>query len=326
MSNRSGRVFQLPAFAAVAVLSLWFAGCSSSGGAGPVRPAAVGGQRAVGAVDEAFRREGPQPTDSIFAPMDLPTPNDQRLGSGAPGPGYWQQRADYVIDARLDTQAGSVSASVRITYHNNSPHALDYLWLQLEQNLFRNDSIGTLQRTPGSVMKMQEADFDGGYTVNALTHNGQDLPIHVYDTLARVEIPAPIRPGERFTFSFDYSFVIPPHLRRMGSEEGRAGHHLRTGPVVPPHLQLRRCPRLEHQALPRLRRVLHQLRVLRGQHHRPRGPHRCRHRRAPEPRRGPHARDPGAPHRRPRLRRAGPRSFPRRKWGTRPTARPPAEN
>lgn len=223
MSNRSGRVFQLPVYAAVAVLSLGFAGCSSSGGGGPVRPAAVGGQRAVGAVDEAFRREGPQPTDTIFAPMDLPTPNDQRLGSGAPGPGYWQQRADYVIDARLDTQAGSVSASVRITYHNNSPHALDYLWLQLEQNLFRNDSIGTLQRTPGSVMKMQEADFDGGYTVNALTHNGQDLPIHVYDTLARVEIPAPIRPGERFTFSFDYSFVIPPHLRRMGSEKVEQG-------------------------------------------------------------------------------------------------------
>ncbi len=214
------------------MISVWLligaaAGCASSqtGGGGSQSGSARGGL-GVGAVEDGFRREGRQPVVSIFEALDLPTPTERRLGSGAPGPGYWQQRVDYTIDARLNAEARSITARVRVVYHNNSPDELDYMWLQLEQNLFRTDSIGTLQRTPGSVMKMLEADFDGGYTVTNLRSEGvagQPLSMRVYDTLARVDLPSAIPAGGRFEFSFDYEFVIPPHLRRMGAEDVEQG-------------------------------------------------------------------------------------------------------
>lgn len=74
----------------------------------------------------------------------LPTPSEVRLASGAPGPAYWQQRADHVIDVRLDAEAHRLIGSESITYYNQSPHELTYLWLQLDQNRFRKDAIGAM--------------------------------------------------------------------------------------------------------------------------------------------------------------------------------------
>jgi len=173
----------------------------------------------VGAVDERYRRVGGEDGNNVFRAMDFPTPNDQRLGSGKPGPEYWQQRCDYVIDATLDDENDSVSATMTIRYHNNSPHELDYVWLNLEQNLFRLDSIGSQSRTPGSVMKMLEYDFDGGYTISRVQSGGQDLDLARYDTLGKIELDGTINPGEVFEFEIDYSFPVPPDLRRMGMEE-----------------------------------------------------------------------------------------------------------
>ena len=177
----------------------------------------------VGAVDENFRRGGGAGGENIFRPIDLPAPNDQRLGSGKPGPEYWQQRCDYVINATLDEVNESVSASMTIRYHNNSPHELDYLWLGLEQDLFKLDSIGSQSRTPGSVMKMLEYDFDGGYTISRIQSNGRDLELDRYDTVGKVRLDSPIKPGQTFEFEIDFSFLIPPILRRMGMEKVEAG-------------------------------------------------------------------------------------------------------
>lgn len=177
----------------------------------------------VGAVDERFRRTGGQDGNNIFRDMNFPTPNEQRLGSGKPGPGYWQQRCDYVIDATLDDENDSVSATMTIRYHNNSPHELEYMWIQLEQNLFRLDSTGSQTRTPGSVMKMLEYDFDGGYTISRVQAGGQDLLLTPYDTLAKLELNQNIQPGEVFEFEIDFSFPVPPDLRRMGMESVEDG-------------------------------------------------------------------------------------------------------
>lgn len=185
-----------------------------------------GGGAAVGAMEPEFRRTGRQPTGSIFAPIDelLPTPGDRRLGSGAPGPGYWQQRADYEIDARLHPDEERITASVRVTYHNNSPHELTYVWMQLEQNLFRSDSIGTRQRTPGSVMAMLWEEFDGGFTVTNLRDAaGRAMTLTAYDSLGRFDPHAPIGPGQVYEFSFDYEFTVPPALRRMGAQAVEGG-------------------------------------------------------------------------------------------------------
>ena len=80
--------------------------------------------------------------EAAFRRLELPSPNAVRTGSGEPGPGYWQQRADYVIRATLDTAGRSVRGEERITYTNNSPDTLRYLWLHLEQNLFNSASRG----------------------------------------------------------------------------------------------------------------------------------------------------------------------------------------
>src|SRR6187549_3278871 len=71
----------------------------------------------------------------------LPTPNSYRSSSGAPGPDYWQQRADYVIDVELNDDNQLVTGSETITYYNNSPENLSYLWLQLDQNILQRDGI-----------------------------------------------------------------------------------------------------------------------------------------------------------------------------------------
>src|SRR4051794_34800436 len=77
------------------------------------------------------------PDTSAFHRLELPAPNTIRTGSGTPGPDYWQQRADYLIRASLDTAARTLRGEERITYYSNSPDTLRYLWLQLDQNLFR---------------------------------------------------------------------------------------------------------------------------------------------------------------------------------------------
>jgi len=177
----------------------------------------------VGAVDDRYRRTGGENGNNVFRALEFPTPNDQRLGSGKPGPEYWQQRCDYVIDATLDSENDSVSATMTIRYTNNSPHELDYVWLSLEQNLFRLDSIGSQSRTPGSVMKMLEYDFDGGFTISRVQSGGEDLPLARYDTVGKIDLDGTIKPGEVFEFEVDYSFPVPPDLRRMGMEEVEDG-------------------------------------------------------------------------------------------------------
>ena len=82
------------------------------------------------------------PDTSAFRRLELPAPSAIRAGSGAPGPEYWQQRVDYVIRASLDTAARSLRGEERITYTNNSPDTLRYLWLQLDQNAFTPDGRG----------------------------------------------------------------------------------------------------------------------------------------------------------------------------------------
>lgn len=211
-----------PIRSAVALLTLaavLVAGCSSPGER--TDRDRRRGER-LGATDEAYRRPAGAPGSSIFDPLDLPTPTERRLGSGAPGPAYWQQRVDYAIDCELDADARRLSARERVVYHNNSPHELTYLWLQLEQNLFRPDSLGSLSRGRG-VMRHLPGDFEGGYDIAHLRAHGRDLEYRVYDTLARVELPRPIAPGGAFEFELAFAFDMPPHLRRMGAEDVEQG-------------------------------------------------------------------------------------------------------
>lgn len=145
----------------------------------------------------------------------LPTPNSYRNGSGGPGANYWQQRADYVINVEVDDNTQVLKGSETITYHNNSPEALRFLWLQLDQNIFSQNSINNLTNQ-GMVQDSIPAKFftfsagsayDGGYTISSVKDaNGKALPYQINSTMMRIDLPQPIKTGEKFSFSIDWSF------------------------------------------------------------------------------------------------------------------------
>lgn len=148
----------------------------------------------------------------------LPTPNSYRTGSGAPGPAYWQQRADYVINVEVDDNTQLLTGSETITYHNNSPESLNYLWMQLDQNLFADNSLTQQSRT-GSVrdsipskffamnVGITSNDYKGGYTIKSVKDaTGKALAHTINYTMMRIDLPAPLKTGEKFTFSVEWSF------------------------------------------------------------------------------------------------------------------------
>ncbi|MEM6365219.1 MAG: M1 family metallopeptidase, partial [Planctomycetota bacterium] len=152
--------------------------------------------------------------------------------SGAPGPDYWQQRADYIIEAEQNDQTQTIQATCRITYFNQSPDPLAYVWLQLDQNRFRNDSMAVQTRSAKSLAPkssfgsigalLAQATFDGGYQIESVTDaDGNDLPYVVIDTLMRVDCPNPILPGDSFEFSVSYqhNIVDAKTIRARGGYE-----------------------------------------------------------------------------------------------------------
>lgn len=148
----------------------------------------------------------------------LPTPNVYRTGSGAPGHEYWQQRADYEMQVTLDEDAKTLTGSARITYYNNSPDTLRYIWVQLDQNRFARDSrafmsgTGNSERLSFGGMRRNlvfEADR-GGYEVRSVTDVRGDALAHtIDDTLMRIDLPQPLRPDSRIVFNIEWAYEIP---------------------------------------------------------------------------------------------------------------------
>jgi len=158
--------------------------------------------------------------DDAFRQLEeiLPTPNDFRTASGAPGAGYWQQRADYVIDVEIDDEHQRLIGKESITYTNNSPDALTYVWLQLEPNIFNPDSAAnTTDAAPNfkefpfeSLYRlMLQEKFKGGMNISAVKDDrGADLKHTIVGTMMRVDLPSPLLPGKSLTFSVDWDFNI----------------------------------------------------------------------------------------------------------------------
>ncbi|SMO65784.1 M1 family metallopeptidase [Solitalea koreensis] len=141
-----------------------------------------------------------------------PTPNGYRNGAGAPGHEYWQQRANYDIKIELNDENQSVTGSETITYTNNSPDALTYIWLQLDQNIFdpKSDTYSTQTNGPLKDMSFEalnmfnQKEFKGGYTIKSVKTAGSDLNYTINKTMMRVELPQPLKPKQSFTFSVDW--------------------------------------------------------------------------------------------------------------------------
>ena len=150
--------------------------------------------------------------------MDWPGPNSYRGADGAPGPAYWQQRANYDIRATLDTGARRIQGHVTITYTNNSPDTLRYVWLQLDQNLYRTGSRGSALYPQDSRWGVR--GFQGGYEITDLLVNGKSAASRVNDTMMQVTLDAPLAPrGASTTLAMDFTFRIPDHgSDRMGRD------------------------------------------------------------------------------------------------------------
>jgi hypothetical protein len=168
--------------------------------------------------------------------QEFSTPNQYRSASGAPGPMYYQQRADYKMDIRLDDENSHIHGSETITYTNNSPDVLDYLWVQLDQNMRAADSKTPLINSGGTRPFMRPSDFAsqymkepfaGGFNIKKVSKGDDPLEYTINQTMMRVELPKPMKTGDKFTFSIDWDYKINNHVDgrgRSGYEEFPDGH------------------------------------------------------------------------------------------------------
>src|SRR5690606_12137735 len=165
----------------------------------------------------------------------LPTPNEYRTASGAPGPKYWQQRTDYDIKVELDEANNKIIGSEKITYFNNSPDVLTYLWLQLDENQhssvnnanYQTSNNMPRQGTDRMIDVLDERESDNGYGFNItklVDATGKPLKKMLNKTMLRVELPTPLKPGQKFVFSPDWNYKLANRSDFMRFGGARGGY------------------------------------------------------------------------------------------------------
>lgn len=160
----------------------------------------------------------------------LATPNEQHNASGAPGKGYTQQKVDYVIDVTLDDDKKQISGAETITYHNNSPDKLEFLWVQLDQNMRAKNSKTPdveVNKVPQKLSKaryeksLPENAFDGGFNIMSVTNvDGSALSYTINQTMMRINLAKPLASGEKFKFNIKWWYNINNHRE----DGGRSGY------------------------------------------------------------------------------------------------------
>ncbi|WP_400262816.1 M1 family metallopeptidase [Sphingobacterium sp. SG20118] len=150
-----------------------------------------------------------------FAPLFFNNNGDEfRSASGKPGPAYWQNNADYKITAALDDKKNSIAGDVEINYTNNSPDQLDYIWLQLDQNMFSKEGRGQAI-SPLTKSRYGDANnnFDGGYTISSVTDlTGKAIEYIITDTRMQIRLPQALASkGGKAGFKIQYSYTIPEY-------------------------------------------------------------------------------------------------------------------
>ena len=161
-----------------------------------------------GSFEDKFRQ-----LDEVF-----PSPNLSRPATGEPGPMYWQQRADYKIQIKLNEDTRSVEGSETITYTNNSPLTLKYIWLQLDQNIFARESINNLTRPWGggdssvdfSTLRRQNFmdKFEGGFQELSIKINNKSADTNLVGTHVRINLDQPLKPGESTSLDIEWAYAL----------------------------------------------------------------------------------------------------------------------
>ena len=158
----------------------------------------------------------------------LPTPNEYRTASGAPGPKYWQQRCDYDITCELDELNRRLIGKETLTYFNNSPDVLTYLWLQLDENEhstvnnsgYQSSSFMPTAITPAEIQrfsgKIDPTREYGDNITRVADATGKSLKYTINKTMMRIELPAPLKPGQQFIFKVDWNYNIIERTKNGG--------------------------------------------------------------------------------------------------------------
>jgi hypothetical protein len=158
----------------------------------------------------------------------LATPNDQHTASGAPGHQYSQQKVDYIMDIRLEESTNKIFGHEKITYHNNSKDQLDYLWVQLDQNMRADDSETPLSKPTSINMFMSPQKFQEtymnqgkgfGFNIEKVESNGKPLSHFIHRTMMRINLPKPLAYGDTFKFSIQWNYKI----NDINKDGGRSG-------------------------------------------------------------------------------------------------------
>lgn len=162
----------------------------------------------------------------------LATPNMFRTASGAPGPAYYQQQADYKISIELDDKNSRLSGSETITYYNNSPDTLEYLWVQLDQNQAAKNSQTPLAESQrmeqvfpagGFANKFLKQELERGFNIEFVKDaKGNSLSYTINQTMMRINLATPMKPGEKFSFAIKWAY----NINNYRAEGGRSGYEL----------------------------------------------------------------------------------------------------
>lgn len=180
-----------------------------------------------------FAQDVPKPAapkydyTEAFKPFFYPqTGTETRSASGQPGHKYWQNSADYQLNVSLDETKNEITGSADITYTNNSPDQLGFLWLQLDQNLFAKDSRGnSVVPLSGSRNGAHGETFDGGYKIKSVKYDGKDVKYTITDTRMQIDLPKVLKAnGGVAKLKIEYSFLSPKYgSDRMGVEDTKNG-------------------------------------------------------------------------------------------------------
>jgi len=171
---------------------------------------------------------------------DITTPNTYRTAAGYPGHEYWQVRADYDMKLRIDDNKQRLYGEETVTFYNNSPDALNYLWMELTQNVraldsdsYKIQSTGDLSAQRGNekmvigssvssrTLENFYRDFDGGFKIQYVKdEKNKNVPYTINKTMMRIDVPEPIQSGETYTFKIKWWYNINDHIR----DGGRSGY------------------------------------------------------------------------------------------------------
>ena len=157
---------------------------------------------------------------------EFSSPNKFRTASGAPGPEYYQQKVDYNMEIELDEENDILYGKSLITYQNNSPDDLEYLWVQLDQNIRKNNSP-SLDKNPSAMSELKQIEsfvddlllkpFDGGFNIEYVNDsNGKSLKNLVNNTMMLIHPKSPIKSGDKYIFSIKWNYSINNHVKKRG--------------------------------------------------------------------------------------------------------------